>query len=134
MHAERATPTVASIGYEALSLARRRKNRSEHLDPVVAQYGGRLVKVTGDRALVEFGSAVDALSAAIEIQLAMADANDDRQPTQRRQRRRPPEGEPPTGGIVILRTVHAADAILPFQNMSAILSRNTLPMRWRRTP
>jgi class 3 adenylate cyclase len=32
--------------------------------PILAKYGGRLVKLTGDGALVEFGSAVDALSAA----------------------------------------------------------------------
>src|SRR5213076_9075 len=37
--------------------------------------GGRLVKLTGDGALIEFSSAVDALSAAIEFQQAMAEAN-----------------------------------------------------------
>jgi class 3 adenylate cyclase len=71
------------VGYSRLmgrdesgTLARLRKNRSEHLDPVLAKYGGRLVKLTGDRALVEFAS-VDALSAAIEFQQAMAEANSD---------------------------------------------------------
>ena len=58
-------------------MARLRRNRSEHLDPVLAKYGGRLVKLTGDGALVEFPSAVDALSAAIELQQAMAEANGD---------------------------------------------------------
>ena len=48
---------------------------SLHLDLVLAKYGGRLVKLTGDGALVEFPSAVDALSAAIEFQQAMAEAN-----------------------------------------------------------
>src|SRR6188474_2826941 len=62
---------------ESATLARLRKNRSERLDPVLANYGGRLVKLTGDGALVEFASAVDALSAAIEFQQAMADANRD---------------------------------------------------------
>src|SRR5262245_49003524 len=62
---------------ESGTLARLRKNRSEHLDPVLAKYGGRLVKLTGDGALVEFASAVDALSAAIEFQQAMAEANRD---------------------------------------------------------
>ena len=62
---------------ESGTLARLRKNRSEHLDPVLAKYGGRLVKLTGDGALVEFGSAVDALSAGIEFQQAMAEANRD---------------------------------------------------------
>ena len=70
------------VGYSRLmgrdesgTLARLRKNRSERLDPVLARYGGRLVKLTGDGALVEFASAVDALSAAIEFQQAMAEAN-----------------------------------------------------------
>ena len=39
-----------------------------------------MVKLTGDGALVEFASAVDALSAAIEFQQAMVEANGD-QPT-----------------------------------------------------
>src|ERR1051325_2502461 len=60
---------------ESGTLARLRKNRSEHLEPVLAKYGGRLVMLTGDGALVEFGSAVDALSAAIEFQQAIAEAN-----------------------------------------------------------
>jgi TolB-like protein/class 3 adenylate cyclase len=72
------------VGYSRLmgrdesgTLARLRKNRSEHFDPVLAKYGGRLVKLIGDGALVEFASAVDALSAAIELQQAMAEANRD---------------------------------------------------------
>jgi adenylate cyclase len=52
---------------ESGTLARLRKNRAERLDPVRAKYSGRLVKLTGDGALVEFASAVDALSAAIEF-------------------------------------------------------------------
>src|SRR5215207_6241945 len=62
---------------ESGTLARLRKNRTEHFDPVLAKYGGRLVKLTGDGALVEFPSAVDALSAAIEFQQAMAEAHKD---------------------------------------------------------
>src|SRR5262244_3069986 len=72
------------VGYSRLmgrdesgTLARLRKNRTEHLDPVLKKYGGRLVKLTGDGALIEFASAVDALSAAIEFQQAMAEANGD---------------------------------------------------------
>src|SRR5262249_42571102 len=41
------------------------------------KYGGRLVKLTGDGALVEFASAVDALSATIEFQQAMIETNRD---------------------------------------------------------
>src|SRR5215831_7891031 len=72
------------VGYSRLmgrdesgTLARLRKNRSARLDPMLAKYGGRLVKLTGDGVLVEFASAVDALSAAIEFQQAMAEANGD---------------------------------------------------------
>jgi len=126
------------VGYSRLmgrdesgTLARLRKNRSEHLDPVLAKYGGRLVKLAGDGALVEFGSAVDALSAAIEFQQAMAEANAD-QPADTALVFRMGlhlgdlivegddlygdgvnvaarlEGEAPAGGIVISRTVHEA--------------------------
>jgi adenylate cyclase len=70
------------VGYSRLmgrdesgTLARLRQNRAERLDPVLATYGGRLVKLTGDGALIEFGSAVDALSASIEFQQAMVEAN-----------------------------------------------------------
>src|ERR1700759_2250016 len=72
------------VGYSRLmgrdesgTLSRLRKNRTEHLNPVLVKYGGRLVKLTGDGALVEFASAVDALSAAIEFQQEMAEANAD---------------------------------------------------------
>ena len=72
------------VGYSRLmgrdesgTVARLRRNRAEHLDPVLAKYGGRLVKLTGDGALIEFASAVDALSAAIEFQQAMVEANCD---------------------------------------------------------
>jgi TolB-like protein/class 3 adenylate cyclase len=73
------------VGYSRLmgrdesgTLARLRKNLGERLDPVLTKYGGRLVKLTGDGALVEFPSAVDALSAAIQFQQAMAEANRDK--------------------------------------------------------
>jgi transposase InsO family protein len=59
------------------TLTRLKSHRADRLEPVLARHGGRLVKLTGDGALVEFSSAVDALSAAIEFQQAMADANRD---------------------------------------------------------
>ena len=72
------------VGYSRLmgrdesgTLARLRENRSERLDPVLTKYGGRIVKLTGDGTLVDFASAVDALSAAIEFQQAMVEANRD---------------------------------------------------------
>ena len=72
------------VGYSRLmgrdesgTLARLRAHRKDRFDPILARHGGRLVKLTGDGALVEFGSAVDALGAAIEIQQAMVEANQD---------------------------------------------------------
>jgi len=70
------------VGYSRLmgrdesgTLARLREHRTQRLEPVLARQGGRLVKLTGDGALIEFASAVDALGAAIEFQQAMAEAN-----------------------------------------------------------
>ena len=63
---------------ESGTLARLKAHRTERLEPVLARHGGRLVKLTGDGVLAEFPSAVDALSAAIEFQQAMAEANRDR--------------------------------------------------------
>ena len=60
---------------ESSTLARLKAHRTVRLEPVLARYGGRLVKLTGDGALVEFPSAVDALGAAIEFQQCMAEAN-----------------------------------------------------------
>jgi adenylate cyclase len=76
---------VDVVGYSRLmgrdesgTLARLREHRVQRLEPVLARHGGRLVKLTGDGALAEFPSAVDALGAAIEFQQAMAEANRDR--------------------------------------------------------
>jgi class 3 adenylate cyclase len=70
------------VGYSRLmgrdesgTLARLREHRKQRFEPTLARHGGRLVKLTGDGALAEFPSAVDALSAAVEFQQAMADAN-----------------------------------------------------------
>ncbi len=56
---------------EAGTLARQKAHRKELIDPKIAEYGGRLVKSTGDGVLVEFPSVVDALCCAVTIQLAM---------------------------------------------------------------
>ena len=52
--------------------------RTELLEPVVSRRGGRIVKLTGDGALMEFTSAVEALSAAIEFQQSMVTAESER--------------------------------------------------------
>ena len=49
--------------------------RAELIDPTIASHNGRLVKTTGDGLLVEFGSVVDALRCATEVQAGMAGRN-----------------------------------------------------------
>jgi adenylate cyclase len=56
-------------------LARLRALRSDLIDPTVAIHKGRVVKRTGDGAIVEFRSVVDAVRCAIEIQNAMVERN-----------------------------------------------------------
>ncbi|HKA65285.1 MAG TPA: adenylate/guanylate cyclase domain-containing protein [Methyloceanibacter sp.] len=49
--------------------------RHSLFDPKVSEHRGRIFKTTGDGALVEFASAVDAMRCAIEVQRAMAERN-----------------------------------------------------------
>jgi len=53
---------------EGDTLERLRALRRELLDPKIAEQRGRLVKTTGDGLLVEFGSVVDALRCAVDVQ------------------------------------------------------------------
>jgi len=92
------------VGYSRLmgrdesgTLARLREHRTRRFEPTLARYGGRLVKLMGDGALVEFTSAVDALSAAIEFQQAMNEVD--------------PEG-PETERIVFRIGLHLGDMIV----------------------
>src|SRR5205814_517673 len=57
------------------TLNRLRSIRAEVIEPSIAKYAGRLVKTTGDGLLVEFGSVVDALRCATEVQREMAQRN-----------------------------------------------------------
>jgi adenylate cyclase len=50
-------------------------SRRELIEPKLAEHRGRIVKTTGDGALVEFASAVDATRCALEIQRGMAERN-----------------------------------------------------------
>jgi len=60
---------------EDRTLARLRTLRSDLIDPVINVYRGRVFKRTGDGALVEFRSVVEAVRCAIEIQTGMAERN-----------------------------------------------------------
>src|SRR5499427_8015189 len=57
------------------TLERLKALRRELLDPKIAEHRGRLVKTTGDGLLVEFGSVVDALRFAVDVQREMAGRN-----------------------------------------------------------
>jgi adenylate cyclase len=70
------------VGYSRLAgadedriLARLRTLRSDLIDPILAVHDGRVVKRTGDGAIVEFRSVVDAVRCAIEVQSGLAERN-----------------------------------------------------------
>ena len=70
------------VGYSRLmgrdesgTVSRVRTIRKEHLMPILERRGGRIVKLTGDGVLIEFASAVEALTAAIEFQQKILDEN-----------------------------------------------------------
>jgi adenylate cyclase len=60
---------------EAGTLAGLKTLRRELIDPRMATYGGRVVKLMGDGMLAEFPSVVDALACAIDVQEAVAKRN-----------------------------------------------------------
>ena len=60
---------------EAGTLAQLKTLRKELLDPKVEEYGGRVVKTTGDGVLVEFPSVVDAVQHAVDVQQALTQRN-----------------------------------------------------------
>ncbi len=62
-------------GDEAGTLATLKAHRAELIDPTVAEFGGRIVKLMGDGALVEFPSVVAAVECAVAIQKGMAERN-----------------------------------------------------------
>ncbi|MEH2558537.1 TolB-like protein/class 3 adenylate cyclase [Bradyrhizobium algeriense] len=59
------------------TLAQLKALRKTLFDPKIAEHHGRIVKNTGDGALVEFASVVDAVRCADEIQRSMAEQNTD---------------------------------------------------------
>ncbi len=61
---------------ESGTLAVLKSLRKEVLSPTVAAHGGRVVKLMGDGALVEFTSVVDAVACAVAIQKALAQRNE----------------------------------------------------------
>jgi adenylate cyclase len=62
---------------EAGTLTSLKARRKEILQPLISTHHGRTVKVMGDGVLVEFASAVNAVTCAVELQGAMDVANRD---------------------------------------------------------
>jgi TolB-like protein/class 3 adenylate cyclase len=60
---------------EVGTLASLKAHRREVIDPAIASHRGRMVKTTGDGLLVEFASAVDAVTCAMSVQRTMAERN-----------------------------------------------------------
>jgi class 3 adenylate cyclase len=68
---------------EAGTLSALKVLRREVIDPLLTEHQGRIVKLMGDGALVEFGSVVDAVACAVAIQKGVAENQADI-PTERR--------------------------------------------------
>ena len=60
-------------GDETGTLGRLKGLRGEIIDPIIAEHNGRIVKLMGDGALVEFASVVDAVECATAVQKAVAE-------------------------------------------------------------
>jgi adenylate cyclase len=65
------------------TLATLNAHRREFLEPAIAKHRGRIVKRTGDGVLIEFGSAVDAVQCAMNIQSGMGKRNEPVPPERR---------------------------------------------------
>jgi TolB-like protein/class 3 adenylate cyclase/Tfp pilus assembly protein PilF len=82
---------------ESGTVARLLNHLNQRLAPAVVRRGGRVIRLKGDGGLIEFASAVDALSAAIDFQQAMVEANRD---------------EPGDSAIVFRAGLHLGDVIV----------------------
>src|SRR2546421_12745889 len=60
---------------DSRTLGTLKAHRRELIDPKIAEYGGRIVKTTGDGLLLEFPSVVDAVRCAVDVQRGMAERN-----------------------------------------------------------
>src|SRR6202163_259035 len=91
------------VGYSRLAgededrtLSRLRGLRTDLIDPAISAHHGRVVKRTGDGALVEFRSVVDAVRCSIEVQNGMVERN---------------TGVPPERKIEVGMGIHLCDVV-----------------------
>jgi adenylate cyclase len=64
------------MGLDEVGTARMLREHRVVTDALVAKHGGRIVKTTGDGALLEFPSVVDAVECAVAVQAVMAQRNE----------------------------------------------------------
>ena len=62
---------------ESATLARFKSVRSDHIEPAIQRFGGRVVGEAGDSLLVELGTASEAVACAVEIQEKLSQLNAD---------------------------------------------------------
>ena len=60
---------------EAGTLTALKAHQAQFIDPAIAKHKGRIVRLIGDGALVEFGSVVAAVECAVAIQRGMVERN-----------------------------------------------------------
>jgi TolB-like protein/Flp pilus assembly protein TadD len=71
------------MGADEVGTLRGLTERRAVLDKAIAEHRGRIANTAGDSVLAEFGSAVDAVQCAVEVQATLAEANS-RQPPDKR--------------------------------------------------
>ena len=121
---ERRLTTILSadvVGYsrlmaadEAGTLASLKALRRELIEPKTAEYHGRVVKLMGDGTLMEFGSVVDAVPFAVDMQWAMAGRN---------------AGVPARGAVVFHAHLHSSTR-LPSLNVNSASCPDSTPNRF----
>ena len=71
------------MGVDEVGTLKGLTERRAILDRYIGQHGGRIANTAGDSVLAEFGSAVDAVQCAVEVQTALAEANSSLAPDRR---------------------------------------------------
>ena len=64
------------MGQDEVGTLRRLSNYREIMDRLIGEHRGRIANTAGDSVLAEFPSVVDAVKCAVEVQQAIAEANE----------------------------------------------------------
>src|SRR4249920_1084012 len=71
------------MGADEVGTLKALTERRAILDRLIGEHRGRIANTAGDSVLAEFGSAVDAVQCAVEVQVALAEANSKLPPDRR---------------------------------------------------